>query len=50
MRRHDLAALATVLGHYGTQTGAAYYDGDLDDDVDLADLAELLGQYGTECP
>lgn len=47
-----LSDLAALLGHYGTQTGATYYDGDLDSDgdVDLADLAELLGWYGTECP
>jgi hypothetical protein len=32
--------------------GAAYEDGDLDEDgdVDLQDLAALLGVYGTPCP
>ena len=36
----------------GTTSGAAYDDGDLDDDgdVDLSDLAALLGVYGTVCP
>lgn len=44
----DLSDLATLLGHYGTLSGATYEDGDLDGDgdVDLSDLAELLGNYG----
>ena len=46
-----LSDLAGLLGHYGTTSGATYYDGDLDGDgdVDLADLAELLGHYGETC-
>lgn len=49
----DLADLAMLLAHFGTQSGAAYGDGNIeggDGDVDLADLSLLLSQFGTVCP
>lgn len=48
----DLTDLATLLAHYGAQTGASPADGDsdFDHDVDLTDLASLLSNYGSNCP
>lgn len=48
----DLADLAVVLAHFGTQWGATPADGDADNDhdVDLSDLAILLGNFGSDCP
>jgi hypothetical protein len=48
----ELADLAVLLAHFGTQSGATYEDGDLDadGDVDLADLASMLAHFGTACP
>jgi hypothetical protein len=47
----ELADLATLLAHFGTQSGATYEEGDLDADGDvrLADLAILLAHFGP-CP
>jgi hypothetical protein len=46
-----LQDLATLLVHFGTQSGAAYEDGDLDSDgdVDLQDLSTLLVAFGSTC-
>ena len=46
----DLADLATLLGNYGTTSGASYADGDLDGDgdVDITDLATLAGSLWHE--
>ncbi|GMU83916.1 MAG: hypothetical protein AMXMBFR47_37860 [Planctomycetota bacterium] len=49
--RVDLSDLATLLGHYGTPSGALESEGDLDGDgdVDLSDLTLLLANFGTVC-
>ena len=48
----DLGDLATLLAHFGTQSGASASDGDIDTDtdVDLGDLAGMLSQFGSNCP
>jgi hypothetical protein len=48
----DLTDLATLLGNYGTLSGANADDGDTDGDhdVDLADLTALLSSFGQSCP
>jgi len=47
----DLADLATLLGNYGTASGATFEDGDTDGDgdIDLTDLAATLAVYGLPC-
>ncbi|MCC6359429.1 MAG: hypothetical protein IT450_11860 [Phycisphaerales bacterium] len=47
----DLQDLATLLGSFGTSSGAGTDDGDTDGDgdVDLQDLATLLGAFGSTC-
>jgi hypothetical protein len=48
----DLSDLATLLAHFGVQSGATLAQGDIDGDhdVDLSDLATLLAQFGQSCP
>lgn len=49
----DLADMATLLSHFGTLSGAAHPDGNIegdDSDVDLGDLSLMLSQFGTSCP
>jgi hypothetical protein len=45
--RFDLADLSSLATHYGTATGAAFTDGDIDSDgdVDLNDLGTLATYY-----
>lgn len=47
----DLQDLATLLGNFGTSSGAGVGQGDTDGDgdVDLQDLASLLGAFGSSC-
>jgi hypothetical protein len=52
----DLGDLSQLLANFGTTSGAALGDGDVDPpppagdgDVDLGDLAELLSQYLDDC-
>jgi hypothetical protein len=47
----DLADLATLLTHFGLQTGQGVAQGnlDFDGDVDLSDLATLLTHFGETC-
>lgn len=47
----DLTDLATLLGHFGTPSGAVYEDGDvdMDGDIDLEDLTLMLSNFGAAC-
>lgn len=47
----DLSDLATLLGNFGTPSGATLEQGDLNGDgaVDLSDLSTLLSLFGTTC-
>jgi len=57
----DLGDLSVLLANFGTTSGAAFADGDIDPplnldtlavgdgDVDLADLSRLLAAFGTDC-
>jgi hypothetical protein len=57
----DLGDLSVLLANFGTTSGAAFADGDIDPplnldtlavgdgDVDLADLSRLLAAYGADC-
>ncbi len=48
----DITDLATLLAHFGMQSGADPSDGDLDgdQDVDISDLSSLLSNFGLTCP
>lgn len=47
----DVTDLGTLLGNFGTASGASREDGDLSGDgaVDVTDLGELLSNFGATC-